>query len=161
MKPDRQSARRTSAILPSAILLRSIHLWLGLILCSLTVAPCVQAKPRGEDFQIWAGLTGSGAISQDVELRADGVFIASNNAKRAGRELLRVVLLTKVDDRLMIGGGYVWTHVELVGGRRFTEHRAVQELSFRSSVAANRTALALRTQMEERWRVGRHACPCG
>jgi hypothetical protein len=114
-------------------------------------APII-AQDRHSDAQVWNSISGTASLGQRAEIRIDGLIQLADDATRAGRELVRAVVLARLGDRVKLGGGYVWTQIEPVAGVRLTEHRAVQELDVRTPILRGSLVLALRTQMEERRR---------
>lgn len=112
------------------------------------------AQERRSDVQIWSSVSGTASLGKGAELRIDGLLQLADGASRNGRELVRAVVLARLDDRWKFGGGYVWTRITPVPGLHFDEHRAVQEIDFRTPISGNGIVLALRTQMEERRREG-------
>jgi len=128
---------------------------LGLsVLSALTWPGRAAAQERRSDVQVWTSISGTAALGRDAEVRVDGLLQLADDASRDGRELARVVLLARLDDRVKLGGGYVWTRIAPVAGVQFVEHRAVQEVDFRSPIWRDRIVLSLRWQMEERRRQG-------
>lgn len=83
-------------------------------------------------------------------MRADGVLQVTENVSRVSRELARVVLIGKLNDRLALGGGYTWTCVDEGTGRRSVEHRAVQQIDLRITAGMTAVVLSSRTRLEER-----------
>ena len=115
-----------------------------------------QAQTTRSDVELWSSLSASGQVSRNLDVRTDVLLTLRDNASRPGRELVRVVLLADVSDRLKIGGGYVWTHVDAGAGPHYVEHRAVQEVDFRTPLTKHGVTLTTRTQLEERLRERRN-----
>jgi hypothetical protein len=109
-----------------------------------------QAPPA--DIQFWPSISLIVPISTRWEVRADGLLQVTGNVSRISRELGRVVVIGKVNDRLAVGGGYTWTRVDDGEGRQSVEHRAVQEIDARILSGTNGVILSSRTRLEERRR---------
>jgi hypothetical protein len=122
------------------------------VLSIMTWSGRVAAQEHHSDFQVWTSASGTASLGRNAEMRIDGLIQVTDDVSRAGRELVRAVVLAKLDDRVKLGGGYLWTQIEPVAGVRFTEHRTVQEFDFRTPIRRGGLVLALRTQMEERRR---------
>ncbi len=126
----------------------------GLALCwALALADRCEARDDGRDYQGWVNVSLITPLAAKTELKLDGFVQLPDDGSRPARELVRGVVRTKVRERLMIGGGYLWTHVD-VAGAAFDEHRAVQQVDFSQPLAWRGTVLTTRTQMEERFRGG-------
>ena len=74
------------------------------------------AQTPNSDIQAWPSATVTASVGGRLEIRADGILQVTNEVSRVGRELLRVVVIGEVNDRLALGGGYTWTRVEGPGG---------------------------------------------
>jgi hypothetical protein len=115
-------------------------------------AATAHAQTTPADLQLWPSISVAAPINSRFEVRADGILQVTENVSRVSRELVRVVLIGKLNDRLALGGGYTWTRVDDGTGRQSVEHRAVQELDLRIPVGTNAVALSSRTRLEERRR---------
>ncbi|WP_165186020.1 DUF2490 domain-containing protein [Caulobacter soli] len=123
------------------------------ICCALALSDRCEAREDGRDYQAWVNVSLITPMAAKTELKLDGFVQLPDDGSRPARELVRGVVRTKVRERLMVGGGYVWTHVD-VAGASFDEHRAVEQLDFSQPLAWRGTVLTSRTQMEERFRGG-------
>jgi hypothetical protein len=111
-----------------------------------------QATPARSDRQAWQSLTVTAPIAKGVEVRADGLVVLADDATRVGRELVRVVVLRHLGERVKLGGGYVFTHVAPDSGSVSDEHRIVEEVDASIPLFRQRATLSSRTQLEQRWR---------
>lgn len=128
------------------------RLAMGLAGCgSLALAHACQAHGTNDD-QAWVNLSLVTPLAARTELKVDG-FTQLSGVSSPARELVRVVARTKLGDRVMVGGGYLWTHVD-AGGSTFVEHRAVEQVDFRQPLKWRGGAITSRTQLEERYRNG-------
>jgi hypothetical protein len=110
------------------------------------------AQTPPADIEFWPSLSVSAPIRNWWEVRADGLLQVTGNASRISRELARVVVIGKINDRLAVGGGYTWTCVDDREGRQSVEHRAVQEVDLRIAGDTSAIILSSRTRLEERRR---------
>ena len=108
------------------------------------------AQTPNSDIQAWPSATVTASVGSRLEIRADGILQVTNEVSRVGRELLRVVVIGKVNDRLALGGGYTWTRIEGPGGNRVVEHRGVQQVDLCLPVSAGASVLSSRTRLEQR-----------
>jgi hypothetical protein len=108
------------------------------------------AQTTRSDIQAWPSAAVTAAIGDRLEIRADGLLQITDDVSRVGRELLRVVVIGEVNDRLALGGGYTWTRVEGLAGHRVVEHRAVQQVDLRLPVSVGASVVSSRTRLEER-----------
>ncbi|WP_158624686.1 DUF2490 domain-containing protein [Caulobacter sp. 602-1] len=118
----------------------------------LTLTPGRSARAADHDDQAWVNLSLITPLAPRSELKVDG-FTQLTGTSSPARELVRIVARTRLGDQMMLGGGYVWTHVDS-GGSDFTEHRAVEQLDFQQPLKWRGGAVTSRTQLEERYRGG-------
>lgn len=110
------------------------------------------AQTTRSDIQAWPSAAVTASVGGRFEIRADGLVQVTDDLSRVSRELLRVVVVGEVNDRLALGGGYTWTRVEGLAGHRVVEHRAVQQVDLRVPVSASASVLSSRTRLEARRR---------
>ena len=110
------------------------------------------AQTPPTDIQFWPSISVIAPISHRWEVRGDGLLQVTENVSRVSRELARVVVIGKVNERLAAGGGYTWTRVDDGEGRQSVEHRAVQEIDLRITGGTNAVIVSSRTRLEERRR---------
>jgi hypothetical protein len=117
-------------------------------------AASTAAQTTPTDVQVWPSVAVTAAMGNRLELRADGLLQVTDGVSRVSRELARVIVVGRLNDRVAVGGGYTWTSVEDGTGSRSVEHRAVQEIDLRVPLGMNANALVLssRTRLEERRR---------
>ncbi|MET3723595.1 DUF2490 domain-containing protein [Sphingomonas trueperi] len=114
--------------------------------------PRAHAHDRHSDFQLWASTSATTKLGEGAETRIDGLVQVTDDLSRVGRTLVRTIVLAEVNNRIKLGGGYLWTQIDPVPGIRFVEHRAVQEFDFHAPIGRRGLAFTARTQMEQRWR---------
>ena len=124
------------------------------VLGSLAMFDPGLAQEGRRDWQSWINATAIVPIDAATDVKVDGLVQLTDDMSRTGREFVRGVIRTRIHDRVMIGGGYVWTHVELGEGTSFTEHRIVEQIDVGLPLDKNGFALASRIQVEQRFRGG-------
>ena len=125
-----------------------------LLLGSLAITSDSLAQSDRRDVQSWINVTAIVPIGAATDVKVDGLVQLTDDVSRTGREFVRGVIRRRIHDRVMMGGGYVWTHVDPGEGPSFTEHRIVEQIDVSLPLDKNGFALASRTQVEQRFRGG-------
>src|SRR5262245_54525026 len=108
------------------------------VVATMVGAVSASAQTTSSDIQAWPSAVVTASVGGRLEIRTDGLLQVTDDVSRVSRELLRVVVIGEVNDRLAVGGGYTWTRVEGLAGRRVAEHRAVQQVDLRSTEPTGR-----------------------
>jgi hypothetical protein len=98
----------------------------------------------GRDVQVWPSVAVTTGVGDRLEIRADGLLQITDALSRVSRELLRVVVVTKLNDTTSLGAGYTWTRVGSDDGGRTVEQRGIQQIELRTR------AVSFRARLEER-----------
>jgi hypothetical protein len=125
-----------------------------LLAATLTSAQSASAQEDRRDLQSWTNLSFIAPVGKSTEVKIDGLVQITDDLSHSGRELVRAVIRTKISDKVMLGGGYAWTHVAPGDAPSFVEHRAVQQLDVTLPLGTRGATIASRTQIEERFRGG-------
>lgn len=126
----------------------------ALVLGSVAIADHSLAQEDRRDLQSWINVTAIVPVAETSDVKIDGLLQLTDNVSRAGRTFVRGVARSRIHDRVMIGGGYVWTHVDPIEGASLTEHRIVEQLDIGLPLDNIGFAVASRTQVEQRFREG-------
>lgn len=133
----------SSGVLPCA--------WLAAGLAA--AAPCLAATPVAADgLRYWPAIAVSAPVGKQVEIRADGLLETTSSGAKTGLNLVRVIVLRRASERVMVGGGYTLVHGVTGSGAKFVEHRALQELNLRLLGEPGSVSMTSRTRLEERHR---------
>jgi hypothetical protein len=100
----------------------------------------------GRDVQVWPSVAVTTGVGDRLEIRADGLLQITDALSRVSRELLRVVVVTKLNDTTSLGAGYTWTRVGRDDGGRTVEQRGIQQIELRMRVVSFRARLEERRQ---------------
>jgi hypothetical protein len=114
------------------------------LMACVTLRATVASGQTASDVEAWPSVAVTTGVGERVEIRADGLLQITDALSRVSRELLRVVVVTKLNETTSLGAGYTWTRVGSDDGGRFVEQRAVQQIELRVP------AVALRARLEER-----------
>lgn len=124
---------------------------IGAVVAAMIGTASVSAQTTRGDIQAWPSVAVTAPVGDRFEIRADGLLQVTDDVSRAGRELVRVVIMGDVNEHLALGGGYTWTRVEDLADDRIVEHRAVQQIDLSIPVRLGATVVSSRTRLEERY----------
>ena len=126
---------------------------LGFACWALFAAPGIAAgSSKHNDYQLWLDGRVSAPVAGKIGFSIETLLQITNGVSRPGLLLVRPLVTYTVNSRVSVGGGYTYLAADDHVGSNFHEHRAVEEITLKSSSKSDQLLLTSRTRLEQRFR---------